>query len=319
MRPTKAANNPFFLPKAPNGALHQAANRATDVASVRVSLLDFFHEPAASLELAIHAEELGFERYWVAEHQPQPSLPVILSLMAAATEHIQVGAAATLLRIESPIRLACDYQLLNATFPGRILAGVCNGGTPNLPDHIPSWVPAEARTTFNERRCYDDMRTFATYYRQKLFSQGQDIPWFMGGPGTGQLAAELGCAYAVTCFHSPQPPPTDLLARFRSAAARPLPTAVTVAGFLGETKAEAQTKFEAFSTRGVYPSLWGTAVDIADQLLAVGSRYAADEIIFLDMAGYEATYEGLERRKENLAHLAAALNRPANRAVATAS
>lgn len=84
---------------------------------------------AASLALAEAAEDLGYRRYWVAEHHNTPSLgcasPVVLLAAAAArTRTIRLGSGGVLLPYASPLAVAEDFRLLAALAPGRVDLGV---------------------------------------------------------------------------------------------------------------------------------------------------------------------------------------------------
>lgn len=88
---------------------------------------------AASLELAVAAEALGYRRYWVAEHHSTPSLAsaspeVLVAAVAARTTSIRVGSGGVLLSHYSPLKVAETFRLLDALAPGRVDLGV--GRTP---------------------------------------------------------------------------------------------------------------------------------------------------------------------------------------------
>ena len=87
----------------------------------------------ASLALAVAAEDLGYQRYWVAEHHNTASLasasPEIVAAAAGArTTSIRVGAGGVLLPHYSPLKVAESFRLLDALYPGRIDLGL--GRTP---------------------------------------------------------------------------------------------------------------------------------------------------------------------------------------------
>ena len=84
---------------------------------------------AASRRLAQVADELGFERYWVAEHHNMPGVaatnpPVLMALIAAATSRIRVGSGGVMLPNHAPLVVAEQFALLEAAFPGRIDLGI---------------------------------------------------------------------------------------------------------------------------------------------------------------------------------------------------
>lgn len=84
---------------------------------------------ASSLSLARVADETGYRRYWVAEHHNMPAVaatnpPVLIGLLAAATERIRVGSGGVMLPNHAPLVVAEQFALLEAAFPGRIDLGI---------------------------------------------------------------------------------------------------------------------------------------------------------------------------------------------------
>jgi luciferase family oxidoreductase group 1 len=84
---------------------------------------------AASRRLAQVADELGYRRYWVAEHHNMPAVaatnpPVMIALLASATSRIRVGSGGVMLPNHEPLVVAEQFSLLEAAFPGRIDLGI---------------------------------------------------------------------------------------------------------------------------------------------------------------------------------------------------
>lgn len=82
-----------------------------------------------TIELARHAERLGFERYWLAEHHggamvASSSPELMIGQVAAATERMRVGSGGVMLPNHSPLRVAEQFKVLSALFPGRIDLGI---------------------------------------------------------------------------------------------------------------------------------------------------------------------------------------------------
>src|SRR5213595_2417491 len=82
-----------------------------------------------TLELAKVADELGYERYWLAEHHGTPGLAcnspeVMIGLVAAATKEIRVGSGGIMLPHYSPLKVAENFGMLSSLFPGRIDLGI---------------------------------------------------------------------------------------------------------------------------------------------------------------------------------------------------
>ena len=82
-----------------------------------------------SLELAQHAERLGFHRYWVAEHHNMPGIAssapaVLIAEIASATETMRVGSGGVMLPNHAPLVVAEQFGMLDALHPGRIDLGI---------------------------------------------------------------------------------------------------------------------------------------------------------------------------------------------------
>lgn len=84
---------------------------------------------AATRRLARVADGLGFHRYWLAEHHNMPAVaatnpPVLIAMVAAATERIRVGSGGVMLPNHAPMVVAEQFALLEAAYPGRIDLGI---------------------------------------------------------------------------------------------------------------------------------------------------------------------------------------------------
>src|SRR5277367_5765656 len=78
-----------------------------------------------TIDLARLADQLGFHRYWVAEHHGGPMLAgpspeALIGPIAAATTRIRVGSGGVMLPHYSPFKVAETFSLLAGLYPGRI-------------------------------------------------------------------------------------------------------------------------------------------------------------------------------------------------------
>ena len=110
----------------------------SSLASVPLSVLDLAPVPdgstsaqalADSLELARLTDELGYLRYWVAEHHGMPGIAssspaVLIGAVAAATERLRVGSGGVMLPNHAPLVVAEQFGMLEALHPGRIDLGI---------------------------------------------------------------------------------------------------------------------------------------------------------------------------------------------------
>jgi luciferase family oxidoreductase group 1 len=97
---------------------------------------------ASTLSLARTADELGYTRYWLAEHHNMPAVgstnpPVLIAMVAGATERIRVGSGGVMLPNHAPLVVAEQFALLEAAYPGRIDLGL--GRAPGT-DQVTSWA-----------------------------------------------------------------------------------------------------------------------------------------------------------------------------------
>jgi luciferase family oxidoreductase group 1 len=82
-----------------------------------------------TLDLARLADELGFTRYWVAEHHNMPSIAssapeIMIGQIAAATSRMRVGSGGVMLPNHAPLMVAERFKVLEALYPGRIDLGL---------------------------------------------------------------------------------------------------------------------------------------------------------------------------------------------------
>jgi luciferase family oxidoreductase group 1 len=84
-----------------------------------------------TLELAQIADAMGFSRYWLSEHHENgvawKSPDTVIALIAGYTKQIRVGAAGILLALNSPLKIAQTYKLLDNLYEARIDLGLAKG------------------------------------------------------------------------------------------------------------------------------------------------------------------------------------------------
>ena len=168
----------------------------------------------STLDLARHAERLGYRRYWLAEHHNMPGIAsaataVVIAHVAAGTSTIRVGAGGIMLPNHAPLVVAEQFGTLAALHPGRIDLGL--GRAPGT----------DMRTAHALRRDrMGDVDTFPQdvvellgYFRPAEPGQavravpgaGLDVPvWILGSSLFGaQLAAHLGLPFAFASHFAP--------------------------------------------------------------------------------------------------------------------
>ena len=113
------------------------------------SILDLSPVPAGgsaaqslrnSIDLARHADGLGYRRFWLAEHHNLANIAssapdIMIGQVAAATRNMRVGSGGVMLPNHAPLTVAERFKVLEALFPGRIDLGI--GRAPGT-DHVTS-------------------------------------------------------------------------------------------------------------------------------------------------------------------------------------
>jgi luciferase family oxidoreductase group 1 len=214
----------------------------------------------ATLELARLADRLGYSRYWLAEHHSTNSFAcaapeVLIPQVAAATERIRVGSGGVMLSHYSPYKVAEQFRMLEALFPGRIDLGVgrAPGGMHRAVDALlygRAPIPLERfpQQVADLARFLDDGFPADHAWRKvRAMPRVESRPelWVLGSGGDSALyAAEQGCGYAFAQFISGLDG-AELVrryrARFRPSADFPEPRACVGIGVLcADTQAEAE-------------------------------------------------------------------------------
>ena len=93
------------------------------------------------IDYAIFSEQLGYKRFWLAEHHsneillPYTSPEILMTLIAEKTKKIKVGSAGSLINYYSPYALVTKYKFLNNYFNNRIDFGLSKGHNIQLTKH----------------------------------------------------------------------------------------------------------------------------------------------------------------------------------------
>jgi luciferase family oxidoreductase group 1 len=170
-----------------------------------------------TIDLARWAEQLGYQRYWLAEHHGTPGLAdaspeVMVGPVAAATSRIHVGTGGVMLPHYSPLKVAETFSMLSALFPGRIdlglgrAAGTSPGVAYALQRDRRQPAPDDFRDQLAELLAYFENRGPATGpFRQTASIHFESPePWLLGSsPQSGIWAAELGLPYVFADFINP--------------------------------------------------------------------------------------------------------------------
>jgi luciferase family oxidoreductase group 1 len=167
-----------------------------------------------SLDLARHVEQLGYRRFWLAEHHnavgiASAATAVVIAHVAAGTSTIRVGAGGVMLPNHAPIVIAEQFGTLASLHPGRIDLGLGRApGTDRLTILALRRDPSAA-DTFPQ-----DVIELQRYLADSVPGQavratpgaGTKVPlWILGSSLFGaQLAAMLGLPYAFASHFAPE-------------------------------------------------------------------------------------------------------------------
>ncbi len=164
----------------------------------------------ASVALARRVDELGYDRYWIAEHHNIPSIAssapeVLIGHVAGLTSRIRVGAGGIMLPNHAPLHVLEVFRTLEALYPGRIDLGI--GRAPGTDQVTSSALRRRASDGGDVNEQIAELFAFAT----QAFPAGHpftaievmpaDAPmpplWMLGSTSAGAaIAAALGLGFA---------------------------------------------------------------------------------------------------------------------------
>ena len=160
-----------------------------------------------TIKLACLADDLGFHRFWVAEHHSAPmhaaaSSSVIAAYVAAKTNRLRIGAGGVLFRYTPLLLVAEAYRTLSALAPGRVDLGLVRSGIDmDLPHH--SNLPIVQPEVDDRARI--ELLLDLVGHSQQLSSTESVTPfdaqppevWMLGSTSaSAQLALDLGLPFA---------------------------------------------------------------------------------------------------------------------------
>jgi luciferase family oxidoreductase group 1 len=165
----------------------------------------------ATIALARRAEELGYHRYWLAEHHALPSLAdaspeVLLARLTGETSRIRLGTGGIMLPHYSALKVAEVFRMLHALAPDRIDLGV--GRAPGGSRAVSMALNSQDATLFPQQ-IHDVLAYFAgenpNPQLRGVIAQpaGDSSPavWVLGSSDFGaRLAAQLGLPYSFAQF-----------------------------------------------------------------------------------------------------------------------
>lgn len=173
-----------------------------------------------SIDLAKRADQLGYTRYWFAEHHNMSSIAssvpeVMIGQVARETSQMRVGSGGVMLPNHPPLKIAETFRMLEALYPGRIDLGI--GRAPGT-DPLTAYALRRNKDALNSQDFPEHMSellAFATndFPEEHPFRAVVAMPndvgfpdiWMLGSSANGaQVAASLGVGFAFAHHINPQ-------------------------------------------------------------------------------------------------------------------
>ena len=265
---------------------------------------------AETIALARRADELGYHRYWLAEHHAiaalaDPCPEVLLARLGAETRRLRIGSGGVLLPYYSAFRTAESFRMLEALYPGRIDLGIGRApggdqrtalavGGGRFPDaaHFPQQV-ADLAALLEEKSL-----------PIRLQPEVDTVPevWLLGSSDySGTLAAELGLPFAFAHFINPRG--GDVVARdyrekFKSTGKQPRVIVCTFA-IVAESDDEAERLAAPIDLRRLHMALnIDSPVPTPEE--AARHRYSDEERRYVLSQRPRAVIGGPQKAKQEL-------------------
>src|SRR5690242_20477681 len=168
---------------------------------------------ANTLDLARHAERLGYHRFWLAEHHSMTGIAsaatsVVIAHVAAGTSTIRLGAGGVMLPNHSPLLIAEQFGTLEAMFPGRIDLGL--GRAPGSDQNTQFALRRDPRAAESFPQDVLELQGYLTGASRvagvsAVPGQGSNVPLYILGSSLfgAKLAAALGLPYAFASHFAP--------------------------------------------------------------------------------------------------------------------
>jgi luciferase family oxidoreductase group 1 len=274
------------------------------------------HALRNTLELAQHAEKLGYRRYWLAEHHNMPGIAsaatsIVIGYVAGGTRTIRVGAGGVMLPNHSPLVVAEQFGTLASLYPGRIDLGL--GRAPGTDMATARALRRDIATSAEDFP--QDVQELLSYFappqpRQQIRAvpgAGLDVPvWLLGSSlFSAQLAGMLGLPFAFASHFAPDAmmQALDLYrARFEPSQYLERPYLMLAANVLAaDSDAEARRHFTSqqqsfVNLRRGMPGQVPPPIDDIDAYWSESEKAMVDHSLAVSFVGSSQTVErGLRR------------------------
>lgn len=173
-----------------------------------------------TLDLARLADDLGYARYWVAEHHGTPMLAcaspeVMIAAIGSSTRRMRIGSGGVMLPHYSPLKVAETFSILSALFPNRVDLGI--GRAPGT-DHATAFALQRDRRQIAPDDFPEQLGELLALFEGRIpaghpFARLAALPgrphvpqvWLLGSsPQSAEWAADNGLPYAFADFINPE-------------------------------------------------------------------------------------------------------------------
>ena len=268
-----------------------------------------------TLDLAQHAEQWGYHRFWLAEHHNIPGIAsaataVLIGHVAGGTERIRVGSGGIMLPNHSPLVIAEQFGTLASLYPGRIDLGLGRAPGGDMATTL-----ALRRSANSADRFPQDVQELQQYFRparpnqtvRAIPGEGLEVPIYLLGSSlfSAQLAAQLGLPFAFASHFAPDLL-HDALKQYRShfepsdVLAEPY-VMVGMNLFAADTDTEARRLFTTLQQQFLNlvrgrPTLLQPPVDDMDTVWSPAEKVHVDRMTRYSVVGSaETVKQGLEQ------------------------
>lgn len=276
---------------------------------------------AATLELARHADRLGYHRYWLAEHHAiaalaDPCPEVLLARLGAETGRLRIGTGGVLLPYYSPFKVAEVFRMLESLYPGRVDLGIgrAPGGDARTAHavgggQLPTAEDFPQRVWELVAHLDGALPEDHPHRHVRLQPGGDTAPevWLLGSSDfSGALAAQLGLRFAFAHFINPRGGEAVTRAyreRFQPSARERAPAAlVCVFVICGADDAEAERLAAPIDLRRLHMAL-GQDTPVPTLAEAEGHAYSVEERRYVLAQRSRAVIGGPEKCRRELTAL----------------
>ncbi|WP_413810650.1 LLM class flavin-dependent oxidoreductase [Streptomyces sp. OE57] len=257
-------------------------------------------------DLARHAEELGYRRFWLAEHHNAPGVAsaataVLIGHVADGTSTIRVGAGGVMLPNHAPLIVAEQFGTLASLYPDRVDLGLGRSSGTDEPTQL-----ALRRAGGSFPHDIEELRSYLAEPEpdapvRAYPGAGERVPlWVLGSsPSGASVAGRLGLPFAFASHFAPDnlaPALATYRAEFRPSAQLDRPYVMVSANtVVADTDGEAWhafTAYQQYMVNNIFRRPWRplpAPVDDIDAYWQPHERHTVGRILRLSLVGSTAT------------------------------